>query len=63
MLNKLLIRRKMRNNAMSLRVYVYTFGLLTAPSNGRILSNFKNLIKSRWIVSPKNPLRIEKNYT
>ena len=62
MLNKLLIRRKMRNNA-SLRVYVYIFGLLTATSNGRILSNFKNLIKSRWIVSPKNPLRIEKNYT
>ena len=62
MLNKLLIRRKMRNNA-SLRVYVYISGLLTAPSNGRILSNFKNLIKSRWIVSPKNPLRIEKNYT
>ena len=62
MLNKLLIRRKMRNNA-SLRVYVYIFGLLMATSNGRILSNFKNLIKSRWIVSPKNPLRIEKNYT
>ena len=46
MLNKLLIRRKMRNNA-SLRVYVYIFGLLTTPSNRRILSNFKNLIKSR----------------
>ena len=46
MLNKLLIRRKMRNNA-SLRVYVYIFGLLTAPSNRHILSNFKNLIKSR----------------
>ena len=45
-----------------LRVYVYIYSQLTALSNRRILYNFQIWIKSLRIISPKNPLEIEKNY-